>query len=157
MPSGPHRNSRSAAATIDFAARQQLIIGCCRAQNRPMRDREIFQILNLYEKNSASPCVTQLINAGVLFEFDDVICPDTGKIVRRVALNLPPWLPVHILTISAKINGRFDIDKLLYIAKELGVALKEEAPEARVTVTSRLQDGRFSSKDEEFDSSKEKT
>jgi hypothetical protein len=146
-----HPNSTASAASIDFTQRQNDIIACSTTQNRPMTDREIFTTLGLFEKNSASPCITKLIDAGVMYEFDNVICPTTRKVVRRVALRPKPWKPLFGVVIQARVTALLPLvnkAQLEQLAAQLGEDLAKLEPFHGIEVTIREIDGHKSGKSE---------
>lgn len=55
----------------------------------PLTDRQIMETMGFAEPNAVRPRCTELIEAGLLVEYDNVRCPVTGKTVRRVAVRKP--------------------------------------------------------------------
>jgi hypothetical protein len=138
-----HRNSSAAISKIDFATRQQAIIDLA-SDGIPRTDREIYEVLDLFEKGSASPSITNLISAGVLYEVDDVICPKTGKSARRTSLSPRPWKPLREVVIQARVQAAMvplSPLQLRQLAIEFGAALAKLEPLHHVRVTIRDVDG----------------
>lgn len=53
-------------------------------ENGPHTDREVMQGLGFTDMNSVRPRITELIEKNKLMEVGNVLCPVTGKTVRRV-------------------------------------------------------------------------
>lgn len=69
----------------NFKGRQHEIAVQLAVVRKPMTDREIKELMRLPDMNNVRPRITELIKAGMLYEFDSVKDHGTGKTVRRVA------------------------------------------------------------------------
>jgi hypothetical protein len=81
---GMHRNSIAASDGIDRTSRWDEVLAALRRIGHAASDREIATALGKTDLNYARPRITELIDAGVLSEVGDVVCPVTGRTVRMV-------------------------------------------------------------------------
>ena len=58
-------------------------------EHGPHTDREVMQGMGFPDMNNVRPRITELIATSKLMEVGDVICPVTGKRVRRVDVRRP--------------------------------------------------------------------
>lgn len=77
-----HAHSREAWRTLDLGNREKEICAVLE-HHGVMTDREICRALGKADMNYARPSITNLIEQGVLEEYDDVRCPETRMKVRR--------------------------------------------------------------------------
>ncbi len=54
------------------------------SEHGPHTDREVMAGMGFTDMNSVRPRITELIDAHLLMEVGDVVCPTTRKKVRRV-------------------------------------------------------------------------
>jgi len=114
-----------------------------------MTDRELADTIGLFERNGASPCITDLIHSGVLYEFDDVVCPTTKAVVRRVWLRPQPWIARKVVTVTIKlVGGTLDLSKIHDSAVEFSRAIHTDASDTDLTTSIRYQDGKESTREE---------
>ena len=89
-PQRVHENSRKAyhEELPVFSARELAIMDVFRESGGfAMTDRTVMQRMGFTDKNSVSPRITELIDAGYLMEVGKVKCPMTGKTVRVVGVS----------------------------------------------------------------------
>ena len=61
--------------------RRQLIYD---ALDRPLTDRQVLNRIGMNEMNAVRPRITEMVNDGLLLEFDSIKDPSTNRRVRRV-------------------------------------------------------------------------
>lgn len=85
-----HQNSLEAFDTIEDerGERAEMIYQLLAKSGAALTDRQIMTELRFHEPNAVRPRITELIDNRWLVETSSVVCPVTGKHVRRVrALN----------------------------------------------------------------------
>lgn len=80
-----HQNSVVAFhADLDrFSRRAREILEWITAHG-PRTDRQVMDGMGFREPNQVRPRITELVESGALMEVGDIVCPVTGKRVRRV-------------------------------------------------------------------------
>jgi len=80
-----HTNSIAAhhAEKENLSKRSTSIAAVFADMDEPLTDREVAALLNFGDMNSVRPRITELCKAGVIYEYDSVVCTVTGKTVRR--------------------------------------------------------------------------
>ncbi len=58
-------------------------------EHGPRSDRQVMEGMGFREPNQVRPRITELLDAKRLMEVGDVVCPLTGKRVRRVDVSRP--------------------------------------------------------------------
>ena len=66
-----------------FKTKREACYAAYRSSKEPLTDREVSQMIGERERNGASPRINEMLEDGLAREVDSVICPDTGKRVRR--------------------------------------------------------------------------
>lgn len=84
-PQAVHQNSIDAyhAEESKLSKRAEAILEWVTAHG-PHTDRGVMQGMRFPDMNNVRPRITELLEARKLMEVGDVICPVTGKRVRRV-------------------------------------------------------------------------
>ncbi len=84
-----HPNSVAAywTGSLDlFGKRHKKVLEALRAARGPRTDREVMVACGFADPNSVRPRITELLEAGILWESGSVECPVTRREVRLVAL-----------------------------------------------------------------------
>lgn len=69
-----------------FSKREMLILGWLLMNPGAWTDRQVKHGLELGDMNAVRPRITELVGRGALVECGDVVCPVSGKHVRRVRI-----------------------------------------------------------------------
>jgi len=107
-----HPNSLSAFESIEDtrSARELMIYDLLSRMARPMSDREIMRVLGFVERNAVAPRITSLLEGHWLVPAGDIVCPVTGKTVRRTYALSPGERQSAIATLRAKWEARHVVE-----------------------------------------------
>lgn len=128
-------NSITAYHSVPLTERKLAVIDLLRARG-PMTDKAIKSALN-FSRNTGLP--TEMVMDGQLEKFDDVVCPETGHLSRRLYLASNP--PRHEITLEVLVDGDVTFHVLEHAAEALVTLLKADMPNARVQGTIRIKFG----------------
>ena len=92
-PQSIHANSLAAyrAEESKLSKRARDILAWI-TEHGPRTDRQVMQGMGFPDMNNVRPRITELIDAALLMEVGDVVCPVTKKRVRRVDIRRPRQL-----------------------------------------------------------------
>lgn len=108
MKKNVHQNSLDAFSSIEDtrSARELMIYDLLSRMGRPMTDREIMRMLDFTEPNCVRPRITSLLEGHWIVPAGDIVCPVTGKTVRRTYALSPGERQSAIATLRAKWEAR---------------------------------------------------
>ncbi len=80
-----HENSVAAYnQELPKLSRRAMLVCAWIELNGPSTDRQVMRGMGFTDMNSVRPRITELVEAGLLFEVRSTICPETRKRVRVV-------------------------------------------------------------------------
>lgn len=88
MKTDVHENSIAAYRGLDITRRERAILDWV-ARHGPHTDREIAAGMGFPHRSYVQPRISELIDAGLLFESGRVLCEETRRTVRQVDV-VPP-------------------------------------------------------------------